>query len=168
MIGLGACAQPEPAAPPEPEPTLVPSATETRTAQLLPGSRVPATCDDIFASAAVSGGTSVTVTDPIAALAGYLACTYDGSLGGYPAFLVITISVDPPFETVNRVWGWTLEPSALEPVSECAGAFSICTDLFSSGEFAVTVDVFESAAGAEELAPSFRSFVAETTALVAS
>lgn len=167
VLGLAACAQPEPTATPQPTPT--PSPVETVAEPAVPTTRVPATCDEIFTSAAVAGGTAVTGDWPIATQAGNLSCTYDGQLGGYGASLAVTVFVDPPIDVVNQALGWTPAPSTGETSARCGDdAFSPCATQFSSGAYVVSIDVWQSTADVEVLTPSFASYVAELEALAAS
>ena len=160
VVGLAACAQVEPEALPMPTPTP----TETVAAPTLPTSRVPATCDELFTSNVVDGGTASPVADPVLTQAGYLGCIYDGMIGEKSASLFVVISVDPPADTVQNVYGRTGDLS----FSDCADGFSVCEALFFSGPYAVGVSVYDSVADRAEIAPSFESFVAEIAERVSS
>lgn len=101
LLGLAACTtEPTPAAT-----SPAPAASETFAADPEPtplGSRVPADCDALFASDAVSGGTAAAVTrddvffDATLQQAGYLVCEYDGAIGSVDATVTVLVAVDQP------------------------------------------------------------------------
>lgn len=88
-----------------PAPTA--SASTTASEPTEPGSRVPSDCAELFASDAVSGGGATTVTrDDVffggtLAQAGYLACEYEGAIGGIDATLTLLVAVGQPVTALD-------------------------------------------------------------------
>jgi len=170
VVGLAACAQVEP----EALPTPTPAPTETVAAPTLPTSRVPATCDELFTSDLVSGGSAVTEADPVSRQAGYLLCTYEGTIGAAAARLSIDIAVDPPsgaltgaIEVYEGLPGVTIGVAGEESYLSCFDDYSYCAAEFVSGSYAAGLVVNQGAAG-DEASLSIQSFLRELAARVAS
>jgi hypothetical protein len=166
VVGLAACAGVEPEAMPTPTPTPTPTPIETVAAPTMPTSRVPATCDELFASSLVSGGVASAYAGPSAQQAGYLGCMYEGKLGGTSATLLIDVSVDPPIDELNRVLGRSDVPGSFYCADD-AGA-GACDATFVSASYVVDLWVFDFTGSSGSLTPLFEEFMAEVEQRVAS
>jgi len=121
VAGLAACAPAEPEA--QPEPTVTPSATPTPVGPTPPGSRVPTTCEEIFASAvfngrAVSEAELAAARTPYSGLwvqAGNLDCQFEGEVGGEAARVTVTVEVGTPADSIWWYAGWGIDEEAFFP-----------------------------------------------------
>lgn len=166
VVGLVACAGVEPEATQSPTPTPTPTPTETVAAPTMPTSRVPVTCDELFASPLVSGSVASSYGSPSVKQAGYLGCVYQGMFDGRGAAILIDVSVDPPIDELNRVLGWPEDTESVTCDDEGWGCYAD----FVSASYVVdfSLEFSEISASNREVAPLFEAFAADLKQQVAS
>jgi len=154
---LAACAPEAEPAPAPPAPA--PSATETDVAPTPPGSRVPATCEQVFAGVAgFTGGPATRIGREYLSLvaavdqSGFDFCRVSGALGSTPVEITAVLGVDIEAATVQAALDWALSYSLQTDIggelswTECRAADipSYCsTEVFVSGylvQFTTVVD----------------------------
>jgi len=175
VLGLAACAsEPEPEA--EPTPTVEPTPTETVAGPTPPGSRVPATCEQLFAGVdGFTGGPAVDVelesllTRATMDQAGFEYCTVTGAIGATPveittvvgveiaeAVMLDTIDFANEFDLVTQIGG-ELSYSECVPVSD----FSYCLTQIFAGGYLIEFSTNPSGPIAADFDESFRLFAAD-------
>ena len=166
VAGLAACAGVEPEAMPTLTPTPTPTPTETVAVPTSPTSRVPSTCEELFASPVVSGGVASSYGTPPMQQAGYLGCAYQGMFDGRSAALLIDVSVDPPIDELNRVLGWPDDAESLTCDDEGWGCYAD----FVSASYVVDISLEFSEISASNgvVAPVFEAFAADVEQQVTS
>lgn len=158
VLSLAACV-PEPEAAPEPPPTVEPVPTETAATPTPPGSRVPATCEQLFAGlAGFAGGPAARVdldylpNIAVLAQAGYEFCRVPGMIGGTPVTITTVVGVDIARDSVQKTvdaadeFGLPTGVGGELSYTECTAAsdFSYCsTGVYANGyliEFTIVRD----------------------------
>lgn len=157
VLSLAACA-PEPApVPSEPSPT--PTATETTATPTLPGSRIPATCEQVFADVAgFTGGPATRIGREYLSLvaavdqSGFDFCRVSGALGGTPVEITAVLGVDIESATVQAALDWALSYGVQTDIggelswTQCRAADSpsyCATEVFVSGYLAQFTTIIE-------------------------
>lgn len=128
VLGLAACAtEPEPEA--EPTPTVEPTPTETIAEPTLPGSRVPATCEQVLAGVdGFTGGPATAVdagsliTQAMLDQAGFIFCEVEGSVGGTAVSIRGLVGID-------------IELPSVDPSSAIAAGDAAWTECRTAEEF---------------------------------
>lgn len=116
VLSVAACA---PEAEPEVQPTLTstPTPTPAVVALGIPVPSVPATCAELFTSSAFDGrvlddaqlAADRTSTWANWRQAGFLECEFEGGLTGARARAYLTVTVDPPADSIWWYAGWGFE-----------------------------------------------------------
>jgi hypothetical protein len=173
VLSLAACA---PEAAPEQPATSEPTPTDTVAAHTPPGSRVPATCEQLFAGLdGFTGGparvvdTEYLVTEALLDQAGFEFCTVSGTIGGTPVDITTVVGVDVDEAQMRSSLDYADEYDLATDlggelsVSECIPQrdFSYClTTIYASGYLIEFSTVLRGAVAADFDA-SFRSLAAD-------
>ncbi len=175
VLSLAACAtEPEPA--PEPPPIVEPTPTETVAGPTPPGSRVPATCEQLFAGIdGFTGGPAVDVdiesllTKASMDQAGFEYCRVTGAIGATPVEIttVIGVEIDEAVmrEALNVAdeFGLGTDVGGELSTSQCipVDTYSYCVSLIYAGGYLLEFSTIPSGPLAADFEESFLSFAAD-------
>ncbi|MGV3734104.1 MAG: hypothetical protein ACO1N6_11975 [Microcella sp.] len=174
VAGLAACAPAEPEA--QPEPTVTPTPTETVAGPTPPGSRVPATCEQLFAGlAGFTGGPAENVeVEDLATRAsmdqsGFEYCKVAGSIGGTAVEIATVIGVEIDESVIRQSlgfaeeYGWATGVGGELSYSQClpVQAYSYCvSEVFANG-YLLQFSTMPSGSVAADFEQSFRALAAD-------
>ncbi|MBX9472745.1 hypothetical protein [Microcella sp.] len=175
VLALAACApEPEPEA--QPTQTIAPTPTETIAAPSAPGSRVPMTCEQLFAGVdGFTGGPAVDVALDSLLLkatvdqAGFEYCTISGAIGATPVEIRTVVGVEIDEAVIQRSiefaeeYGLGTNVGGELSYSECipVDTYSYCVTEIFAGGYVLQFSTSPDGPVAADFEQSFRSFAAD-------
>jgi len=174
VAGLAACAPAEPEA--QPQPTVTPTPTETVAGPTPPGSRVPATCEQLFAGlAGFTGGPAENVeiedltTRASMDQSGFEYCKVAGSIGSTAVEIATVVGVEIDESVIRRSlgfaeeYGWATGVGGELSYSECLPVqeYSYClSEVFANG-YLLQFSTSPSGSVTDDFEQSFRALTAD-------